>query len=703
MSQFMIATPLGAEGGLKSYSCVICRQRKVKCDRRSPCSNCVKAEKPCDFVAPVRGKRKRTKPPKESLRAKLRRYEELLKSYGAKIEPSDEVDDSDSESAASHPHDDEMVTSRSTSHSDPVFKSEESKPKLITKEGTSRYFDITPWATIGDEFQHPEVGEPSEEANFYESGIFFESEPSYAFENVSSLHPSLATLEKMKEMFLDRIDPLMKILHIPTFWTVLTDVLRNPQGRRPRSLEALIFSFYFVVITSMTDKEAREMFGMEKSALHSRYRLAIRRALVNAGFLSTSSPMTLQAYTIFMMSVRKCYRHDTLFVLSGVAIRLARKMGLHRDGSLLGLSPFETEMRRRLWWHLIHVDFRLAEILGTRPSLDIISTDIKLPLNVDDEDLHPNMTDEPTERNGITSISSCLIRCEILKALERFAPAPANGAHWEALRGTDLSISEKEQIITQIEEHLETKYLRYCDPLDSLHTFISIMVRSSIGKMRILCHSPGSAPNRPIKMPQSERSIVFSNCMKLLEYLTAMHGGLNNMGKYMWQIGTSYLWGTMLFVLVETRDRKKGPEVDRAWRLIGEVYSHYPAMFEESASPVFTALGKWTLQVWNECAAAVRAEGRPEPPIPEYIERIRRCRESSSDSRSKPKGPAANFEPITPNSFDYTREQLQEGEVNFGDFESFESCDFPDLLTLQMPSDDWIQWDQIIAEQTGFP
>ncbi|KAI1468562.1 putative C6 transcription factor [Daldinia caldariorum] len=703
MSQYKLATPLGAEGDLKSYSCVICRQRKVKCDRRNPCSNCVKAEKPCDYVAPVRGKRKRTKPPKESLHAKLKRLQELLKSYGAKLEPSDEVDDSDSESTVSHPNDDEMVRSRSPSHSDPIFKSQESKPKLITKEGTSRYFDITPWATIGDEFQHPEVGEPTDEANFHESGIFFESEPSYAFDNIASLHPSLPTLEKMKEIFVDRVDPLMKILHIPTFWTVLTDVPRNPQGHRPRSLEALIFSFYFVVITSLTDKEAREIFGIEKSVLHSRYRLATRRALVNAGFLSTSSPMTLQAYAIFMMSARKCYRHDTLFVLSGVAIRLARKMGLHRDGSLLGLSPFETEMRRRLWWHLIHVDFRLAEILGTRPSLDIISTDIKMPLNVDDEDLNPNMTQEPTERNGITPITFCLVRCEIFKALERFVPASANGAHWEVLRGTDLSFSEKDRIINQIEEYLETKYLRYCDPLDSLHTFISIMVRSSIGKMRVFCHSPRSSLNRPIKIPQSERSIVFSNCMKLLEYLTAMHGGLNNMEKYMWQIGTSYLWGTMLFVLVETRNRKKGPEVDRAWRLIGEVYSYYPLMFEESTSPVFAALGKWTLQVWNECAAAVKAEGRPEPAMPDYIERIRRCREVSSDSRTKHKGPEVIFEPITPNSFDYTGEQPQGSDGNFGNFESFESCDFPDLLTLQMPSDDWIQWDQIIAEQTGFP
>ncbi|KAI8958637.1 putative C6 transcription factor [Daldinia sp. FL1419] len=702
MSQPAVAMPLGAEDDLKSYSCIICRQRKVKCDRRHPCSNCVKAEKQCNFVAPVRGKRKRTKPPKESLHAKLKRFEELLKSYGAKLEPPDDFDDSDSESI-SHPDvEDEIVRSRSPSHSDPFFKLEESEPKLITKEGTSRYFDITPWATIGDEFQHPEVGEPTDEANLHETGIFFESEPNYGFDNVASLHPSPPILAKMKEVFLDRVDPLTKILHVPTFWTALTDALQNPHNRF-RSLEALMFSFYFVVVTSLSDDECRNLFGIEKSVLHSRYRLATRQALVNAGFLSTSSPMTLQAYAIFMMCVRKSYRHDTLFVLSGVAIRLARKMGLHRDGTLLGLSPFETEMRRRLWWHLVHVDFRLADILGTRPSLDLVSKDAKMPLNVNDEDLDPNMTEMPPEHKGITSISFCLIRCEILESLERFVPISINGVHWEALRGADIALSEKDRLIDEIEDHLETKYLRYCDPLNSLHTFISIMVRSSIGKMRVFGHSPRSSPSRPIKMPQSERNLVFSNCMKLLEYLTVLHGGLNNMEKYMWQIGTSYLWGTMLYVLVETRNRKKGPEVDRTWQLIGEVYSHYPQIFEESTGPVFTAIGKWTIQVWNECAAAVKAEGHPEPPMPRYIERIRRCRESPSEPLFKSKVSAADCGHITPNSFDYTKTQPQGCEGNFTDLENFGPFDFPDLLSLEMDSGDWIQWDQIIAGQSGFP
>ena len=122
---------------LKAYSCLTCRQRKVKCDRCTPCSNCVKAEKQCSFIPPVRGKRKRTKPPRESLHAKLKRYEELLKSYGAKFEPSGDFDDSESETT-SQP---DVQTDEDAAPPSQRPNLGETKPRLIIDKGTSRYFD----------------------------------------------------------------------------------------------------------------------------------------------------------------------------------------------------------------------------------------------------------------------------------------------------------------------------------------------------------------------------------------------------------------------------------------------------------------------------------------------------------------------------------------------------------------------------------
>lgn len=133
----MSETLASEQAKIKNFSCLTCRKRKVRCDRRHPCSQCVRLEKPCSFVPPVQGKSRRKKTPKEGLHAKLRRYEELLKSYGAKIEP---IDDSDSLDGGSGFEQDIEMTDDPTLHinsrSEPFLHS-----RLVTKDGTSRYFD----------------------------------------------------------------------------------------------------------------------------------------------------------------------------------------------------------------------------------------------------------------------------------------------------------------------------------------------------------------------------------------------------------------------------------------------------------------------------------------------------------------------------------------------------------------------------------
>jgi hypothetical protein len=39
-----------------------------------------------------------------------------------------------------------------------------------------------------------------------------------------------------------------------------------------------------------------------------------------------------------------------------IIISIALNMGLHRDGALFKLDPFETEMRRRVWAILVMLD-----------------------------------------------------------------------------------------------------------------------------------------------------------------------------------------------------------------------------------------------------------------------------------------------------------------------------------------------------------
>lgn len=120
-----------------------------------------------------------------------------------------------------------------------------------------------------------------------------------------------------------------------------------------------------------------------------------------------------------------------MWILNGLAIRLAQSMGLHRDGAHLKLSPFETEMRLRLWWHLCILDSRAPEDQGLQPTIAVTNWELRIPLNVNDAQIYPEMTDLPTESKGWTDMSFFLLQTEacrrmhpLMETLERQSGAP---------------------------------------------------------------------------------------------------------------------------------------------------------------------------------------------------------------------------------------------------------------------------------------
>ncbi|OBT92880.1 hypothetical protein VE01_08931 [Pseudogymnoascus verrucosus] len=691
---------------LKKFSCLTCRQRKVRCDRHNPCSHCVKAATQCSFIAPVRGKRKLTKPPKEGLHSKLKRYEEMLKAYGANIEQSDYENLSDAD-VASEPDVEMTEAEGAKSHKegpDEPFTFDKSKSRLVSKNGSSRYFDNEIWSNIGDEFHHPD------EAGFVEcvgemtvriSDVFVDTADENGLllgtyskiDNITSLHLSSHILKRVFDIFVDRVDPLVKLLHLPTFWTTLTNAVENPHDVL-KSVEALIFGFYLMTISSLDEDECRSLFGEDKSIVFTRYRIAARQTLMNAGFLKTTSLVTLQAFMMFLMGMKGCYQSDTMFILSGVAVRLARRMGLHRDGTSLNLSPFDTEIRRRLWWMIVFIDCRTSDFSGTRPSMDLFLSDTKKPLNVEDEDLTPDMVEPPPERTGITSIVLSLIRFDIIDFLRKVKSQHSYDVGWENLTGQAVTPAERDNLIKQVEGILETKYLRYFDPSNPLHYFSSVLARSAICKMNLYAYNPRQFANCGAKVPQRARDIIFTNGMKLLEYGNLLHRD-PNLRKFSTQTSSGYIWDTLLYVLIEARNRKIGPDVDRAWKLIGEAFENYPLIFAQATEALYAALGNWTLQVWDDCVAARNAEGIPEPLTPYYIEALRRCRTPAS----KPDA-IKNLEGAMGSSVGNDKPQSQRHDGNYSaGFEPIESYDFSSILSFDLEPNEWAQWERLLSAQ----
>jgi len=139
------------------------------------------------------------------------------------------------------------------------------------------------------------------------------------------------------------VDPLVKVIHAPSMEPTILEA-NGCLDKIHRGLEALLFAVYYGAVTSMWPEECRAQFGEEKSDLLIRYRFGVEQALARADFLQTDEIIVVQAFVIFLICLRRNGDARIIWTLTGLIVRMAQTLGLHRDGSHFDLSPFQIEM-----------------------------------------------------------------------------------------------------------------------------------------------------------------------------------------------------------------------------------------------------------------------------------------------------------------------------------------------------------------------
>jgi hypothetical protein len=208
---------------------------------------------------------------------------------------------------------------------------------------------------------------------------------------------------------------------------------------------------------------------------------------------------------------------QSLFSLMGLAIRNAEKLGIHRDGTLLGLTPIETERRRRLWWQLQQLDLALGVRTGTTPLTLMAGWDAKIPLNIEDADLKPDMTESPPEHKGLTSLSYCLWPFWVVSQQREFFSGNQGklGISWASNKS--VPHAAKQILIDRLEEGLNQKFLQYCDPIKSL------AARALICTMRMFTlHPMASSEDTSITDEERHRQLLETS-IKSIEYSIALN------------------------------------------------------------------------------------------------------------------------------------------------------------------------------------
>jgi hypothetical protein len=232
--------------------------------------------------------------------------------------------------------------------------------------------------------------------------------PSSPTDDISTTPSSQEGLSYLWAKYIENVDPIMKVLHVPTSQAAVEKAVANPQDV-PKNQQCLLAAVKFAAVSSLSDEDCLAYLNTSRIQLLNFFRSEVHTTLKRSKYLVSHNFITLQALVIYLVCNRRHENPRLMWILSGITIRLAQSIGLHRDGTFLGLSIFATEMRRRLYWEIRMLDLACAEDSGFLPT-HIYGSDTRLPLNISDKDINQGDSEWPVSSTAFTETTFALIR-----------------------------------------------------------------------------------------------------------------------------------------------------------------------------------------------------------------------------------------------------------------------------------------------------
>jgi Fungal specific transcription factor domain len=157
--------------------------------------------------------------------------------------------------------------------------------------------------------------------------------------------------------------------------------------------------------------------GSEDDPLQRKNFLAAAAQCLILGNYTTPKLRVIQALLLFSQSKYMASldpSREVVLVLSMV-IRLAFQIGLHREPDS-SFSPFEGEMRRRLWAMCRHFDLIVSYQLGLPSNIPPSWHDTKLPRNLLDDDFDESSPDLPPSRpeTDVTRVLYFIVKTRLM-------------------------------------------------------------------------------------------------------------------------------------------------------------------------------------------------------------------------------------------------------------------------------------------------
>ncbi|KAK9455004.1 fungal-specific transcription factor domain-containing protein [Dipodascopsis uninucleata] len=384
-------------------SCTLCRKRKLKCDRSHPCSTCYKKGLSCVYVKPSSNvsKEEEVDDSSKNIQDRIDQLERLVSTLANRLRTERKRNTTD----------EDHVNTRFNNMTNSLTISNGPRMYISDSTGEVEYTDGDHWTAIMDsvseikKYVYNIDGMNERQSNSSEAPIAERLGLLSAFcrpftkqELLSSIPPKKIA-DKLVAEYFNNIAVTRVFLHRSTFLKEYKQFWITPDST-PVTWLAILYSILCIAILYQTENDRGGFISDAKTRVLY-YREKIIQCLHFDNY-TRCVPYTLEALILYL-NIEYVNTEDTRtasWILVGVIVRLAMRMGYHREPSHFpNVSIFAGEMRRRTWAFIKQLDMLVSVEIGLPRIVSDSQCDTQDPQNFLDDDLSEDMTVLPLVRS----------------------------------------------------------------------------------------------------------------------------------------------------------------------------------------------------------------------------------------------------------------------------------------------------------------
>ncbi|KAJ4286819.1 hypothetical protein N0V90_013071 [Kalmusia sp. IMI 367209] len=629
-------------------SCTPCRQGKLKCNREHPiCDQCAKRSRhdACQYVPP---------PPRnkqaQNMRGRIRNLESLV------VNLINQKQQEGGDAAGIVPSVEATAAKEADEPSPETFGQ-----LRISNQGNETYVGAGHWSALLKEIEEvknsiddDDVDEDQEEEwddNAARSTVTFGMPKRITKTQLIQEMPPKEECDRLLPLWFNSADPLLFIMHTPTFQEEYNQFWQDPSCTSVMWIALLYSAMALGIIlgprnpgmnahAAAYDRSSGSPYDTTIQNSHhdylnssvNRFQSLASSAMVLAD-LTKSQPFTLETLMIYgeCEFLRRDDHHAKIWLMNGVVMRVAMRMGYHRDPSnFKGMSAFQGEMRRRVWHVLNMMDTLVSFAIGLPAVVRRIESDARSPRNLYDADIYPNMKVLPKERPAseltpatytIAKSKICAVFAEAAELAQRITPPRY---------ATIVSLEKRlEEAHNQVPEGMRVRPVEEC----VTDAPVLIMGRYNIEllylKTKLVLHRNFVTAGQTDPKYAESRIICVEAAREILQYhKTIFHacqpgGQLNKVWWYMSSLQTyDFLLAAMVFCLELNHLQSKGDSSDKVSEMFAileatyDIWANHPNRFRDSVrgAEILRAMLK-------KCSSPGQSQVELQDPIPNGFEK----------------------------------------------------------------------------------